>query len=56
MTSQLNSQPPSNSVKNLARIRALFNRLAALWSTLEVGRVTAVTDSGRLPFVVPWSE
>ena len=31
--------PPLGSGKNLARIRALFDRLAALWSTPRVGRV-----------------
>jgi chloride channel protein, CIC family len=31
--------PPLGSGKNLAQIRALFDRLAALWSTPRVGRV-----------------
>ena len=37
--SQLNTQPSSNSVKNLARIRTLVDWLAELWSTPRVGRV-----------------
>jgi chloride channel protein, CIC family len=37
--SQLNSEPPSSPGNGLARIRGLFDRLAALWSTPRVGRV-----------------
>ena len=32
-------KPFLGSAKNLARVRALFDRLAALWSTPRVGRV-----------------
>src|SRR5580700_2001374 len=37
--SQLNSPTPSSPGSGLARIRGLFDRLAALWSTPQVGRV-----------------
>ena len=33
------AQPPSSPGNGLARIRGLFDRLAALWSTPRVGRV-----------------
>jgi CIC family chloride channel protein len=35
----LTAEPPAGSGKNLAQIRVLFDRLAALWSTPRVGRV-----------------